>query len=129
MKQEFRLTKEQQDYFEKGITLYNKGAFFESHEEWEVLWNLFSDSNRLYFQALIQLASGYLKLEEKVFGGAYKHFLKSQEKLKQFPDSFLKVNNREIKTKLADAIKEIESLGEKADSEALLDARPTIVVE
>lgn len=42
--------------FLEGITLFNRGEFFDAHEVWEDLWRDCASADRRFFQALIQAA-------------------------------------------------------------------------
>ncbi|MFO0587714.1 MAG: DUF309 domain-containing protein [Polyangiaceae bacterium] len=49
--------------FEEGLNTYESGEHYEAHERWEELWNEEEDDGeRLFLQALIQLASAVHKL-------------------------------------------------------------------
>jgi predicted metal-dependent hydrolase len=49
--------------FEEGLSTYASGDHYEAHEKWEELWNEEDDDDeRLFLQALIQLASAVHKL-------------------------------------------------------------------
>ena len=49
--------------FEEGLSTYAAGDHYEAHEKWEELWNEEDDdAERLFLQALIQLASAVHKL-------------------------------------------------------------------
>jgi len=43
-------------HFEKAIDLFNRGEFFDAHEEWEELWTPKSAADRPFLQALIHFA-------------------------------------------------------------------------
>jgi uncharacterized protein len=58
-----------------GVDLYNHGYFWESHEAWEGLWikcESIDETQRQYFQALIQLAAATLKILMKQPNGLKK---------------------------------------------------------
>ena len=40
----------------KGIEYFNECDFFEAHDEWEELWQDYSESDRTFYQGLIQVA-------------------------------------------------------------------------
>lgn len=40
----------------KGIKLFNECEFFEAHDVWEELWQDYSESDRTFYQGLIQVA-------------------------------------------------------------------------
>lgn len=50
------LEPEEVDLFQKGLSQFNAGDFFEAHETWEDLWRDASGDDRLFYQGLIQLA-------------------------------------------------------------------------
>ena len=43
--------------FEKGVLLFNRGAYFESHEGWEALWQAAEERDKTFLGALIQIAA------------------------------------------------------------------------
>jgi predicted metal-dependent hydrolase len=43
--------------FEKGVLLFNRGAYFESHEAWEALWQAAEERDKTFLGALIQIAA------------------------------------------------------------------------
>ena len=51
------------DAFLTGVRLYNDGAFFEAHEEWETAWRAAAGpSDRALFQGLVQVTAAFYKL-------------------------------------------------------------------
>lgn len=48
---------ERRRLFHKGIDLFNRGLFFESHEAWEEIWRSTTPEPRDLFQGLIQVAA------------------------------------------------------------------------
>ena len=42
----------------EGITLFNRGAFYEAHETWEDVWRSTTPEPKDLFQGLIQVAAG-----------------------------------------------------------------------
>ena len=50
---------------ERGRELFNRGKFFEAHEEWERLWLHAHGPRRLFLQGLIQIAAGCHKAYER----------------------------------------------------------------
>lgn len=75
-----------------GIALYNNGAFWESHEAWEVVWRRYDDDWRLFLQALIQMAAGYHQLRRRIYHGTVKHLENARTKLLRFPGHFLGID-------------------------------------
>jgi predicted metal-dependent hydrolase len=52
------------ELFEKGVLLFNRRAYFESHEVWEQIWNIAEDREKKFLGALIQMAAGlHLRFE------------------------------------------------------------------
>jgi hypothetical protein len=66
---------------ERGVTLFNEMKFFEAHDVWEDQWRLESGEPRLFLQALIQVAAGFVKLQRKSPRGAALNLEKGAEKL------------------------------------------------
>jgi predicted metal-dependent hydrolase len=53
------------ELFERGRDFFNRGQFFEAHEEWEKLWIHAHGARRLFLQGLIQIAAGCHKAYER----------------------------------------------------------------
>jgi len=45
--------------FRRGIDLINRGEFFDAHEVLEDVWRAASESERKFFQGLVQVAVGF----------------------------------------------------------------------
>jgi predicted metal-dependent hydrolase len=52
------------ELLEEGRGLFNAGRFFEAHERWEEAWLAETRPTKLLLQGLIQIAAGFLKLQE-----------------------------------------------------------------
>jgi len=48
--------------FQKGLSEYEKGDYFEAHEAWEDLWSDYSIPDRRFIQGLIQLSVSFVHL-------------------------------------------------------------------
>jgi len=50
--------------FERGVVLFNRRAYFESHEAWEELWRVAEEPDKKFLGALIQMAAAlHLRFE------------------------------------------------------------------
>lgn len=43
--------------FDRGVALFNRRAYFESHEAWEGLWRVAPEPDKKFLGALIQMAA------------------------------------------------------------------------
>jgi len=50
---------------EEGRRAFNRGEFYEAHEFWEEVWLELDDPERLWVQAMIQIATGLHKLSRE----------------------------------------------------------------
>jgi predicted metal-dependent hydrolase len=78
--------------FLKGIEEFNQQAFFECHETLEELWLEERGEERQFFQAIIQIAAGYYKLQQQVPIGAVKLWRTGLEKLTAYQPVYLGMN-------------------------------------
>jgi len=54
-----------------GVRLFNRGRYFEAHEEWEAAWVTAEGGDRGFLESLVQLASGmHLRTERGGTRGA-----------------------------------------------------------
>jgi len=56
------------------VHAFDAGQYFEAHELWEELWNDAEGEERQLYQALVQIAAGYAKLDIGEVNGARKLF-------------------------------------------------------
>jgi len=78
--------------FLKGIDEFNQQLFFECHETLEELWLEEHGDDRKFYQAIIQIAAGYYKLQQGVPVGSIKLWHIGLEKLAADRPIFLGVN-------------------------------------
>ena len=78
--------------FLKGIEEFNQRLFFECHETLEDLWLEERGEDRRFYQAIIQIAAGYYKLQQGVPVGALKLWRTGLEKLAPYEPVFYGVN-------------------------------------
>ncbi|RMF92139.1 MAG: DUF309 domain-containing protein [Planctomycetota bacterium] len=72
------------DLFERGVTLFNRGDYFEAHEVWEDLWHDRSFPERRFVQGLIQLAVGLYWLRRGNLIGARRLFQRADDNVAPF---------------------------------------------
>ena len=74
-------THKMNELFERGLTEYEKGDYFEAHEAWEDLWSDYNFDDRIFVQGLIQLAVSFVHLGNGNMIGA-KNLLKKSQNVK-----------------------------------------------
>lgn len=47
-------------HFDRAVAHWNAGAYFEAHEDWEVIWHEAEGARREWLQGLIQLAAAFV---------------------------------------------------------------------
>jgi predicted metal-dependent hydrolase len=111
--------------FIKGIDEFNQGLFFECHETLEEIWLEDHGEDRKFYQAIIQIAAGYFKLEQGVPAGAIKLWRTGLEKLEPYGPVFLGVNVEALRSAVTDQLARLE-----ADPQLTIDALtpPTILL-
>lgn len=122
------LTNEDWKHIQKGIELYNNGAFWESHEEWEIVWRRYSDDWRLFLQGLIQMAAGYHQLRRGIYHGVVKHLKNASDKLTRFPDGFLGVNVSDLLYGIDKTLSLAKAAGKDRIESVSIDLYPRIKV-
>ena len=53
-----------------GIDLYNSGSFFEAHEAWEEVWLDAENSEREFYQGLIQITAAFVHVIRNEYPGS-----------------------------------------------------------
>lgn len=69
----------------RGIALFNRGNYFEAHEELELAWRAESGQIRDLYRVILQIAVGYYHLTRRNYRGARKMFLRVRQWIHHFP--------------------------------------------
>lgn len=104
---------EQQLAFAKFIQLFDRGAYWESHEALEVIWK--SDPQNFY-KGLIQVAAAWVHLQRHNRAGALKVLPRALRYLEQYPSPCL---GWDISRLIADCRRCLESLRQAPEAMAL----------
>ncbi|MBT6158607.1 MAG: DUF309 domain-containing protein [Candidatus Marinimicrobia bacterium] len=70
--------------FEKGLSAYQNGHYFDAHEAWEEMWSDFYLVDRDLIQGLIQLSVSFVHLSNNNLIGAKSLLKKCQKKFDKF---------------------------------------------
>lgn len=95
----------------KGIELFNRGEYFEAHEELEQAWNEESGPGRELYRGILQIAVAYLQITRRNYNGAIKMFLRARQWLDPLPDICRGVDVGTLRRDAAEARAAIEALG------------------
>ena len=94
--------------FIKGIDEFNQGLFFECHETLEEIWLEDHGDDRKFYQAIIQIAAGYFKLEQGVPAGAIKLWRTGLEKLEPYRPVYLGINADALGSAVKEHLQQLE---------------------
>lgn len=108
---EFPMTDEDWGDLARGVELFNRGEFWESHEAWEQIWLRHAEPSRVFIQALIQLAAAYHQLHRGIHHGVVKHLNNVSLKLGPFSGSFFGVDVDGVKEAVDRSQAEIDRVG------------------
>ena len=72
---------------DEGVRLFNRGEYWEAHEAWEGIWAKLDGSAKKFYQGLIQLAAGYVKLQRREHKGAAGNLRKGLDKFRALDDA------------------------------------------
>lgn len=108
---EFPMSDEDRRDMARGVVLFNRGEFWESHEAWEQIWLRHAEPARVFLQALIQLAAAYHQLHRGIHHGVVKHLNNVALKLGPFSGCFLGVDVDGVKESVEQGQTEIHRVG------------------
>ncbi len=81
----------------KGSKLFNENNYFEAHDFFEELWMDATGDEKLFLQALIQLAVGHFHLASGNKKGGVSQLTKCLDKLERFPSNYCFVNINQLR--------------------------------
>lgn len=99
--------------FREGLRAYDRGAYYEAHEHWELLWREEPEETpkRHFLQGLIQVAAALHKLGVmKSPTGAMRLFERARARLTQVPDGMFGVDVQVVITGIDLALAAIPKL-------------------
>ena len=99
------------DHFHAGIDLFNRGEFFEAHEEMEEAMNLLADdtSDWEFFLGLLRASVANHKLSQGEYSSACLHLRAALKFLAPYPDRHRGLKLREFRSALTTELGRIES--------------------
>lgn len=86
--------------YEEGIDVFNKEDFYECHEVLEKVWLQDQGPDRLFYQGIIQVAACFHHISRKKLYEASKVLQLGLEKLKDYPDIYLRLELGTLKNQL-----------------------------
>jgi len=100
--------------FERGVTLFNRRSYFESHELWEELWRVAPENDKKFLGALIQVAAGlHLRFERGGGRGARNLLVQAMAALEDYRPAHLGVDVDRLYTELSTYSERLEEQKEK----------------
>ena len=101
----------------EGLILFNKGKYFEAHEELEAAWKDEKEKIRELYQGILQAGVTYLHITRGNYPGAIKVYGRSMKWLRKFPETCRGVEVGQLRNDLTAAIEEVKRLGESRITE------------
>ena len=100
-----------------GISLFNEGRFFESHEVLEQLYHETEDANKAFLEGLIQLAAAFrLYADFGVTQGPVRMIHQALIRFENYQPAYLQVKVKELSDAMEAWAKQTEAGGAKAPS-------------
>ena len=103
MNREVELIRNESDeHFRRGVALFNRGSFFEAHEEMEEAMNLLEgdESDWEFYLGLLRAAVANHKLADGIIDGAILHLRAALKFLAPYPDRHRGIKLRELRNAL-----------------------------
>ena len=94
-----------------GLEYFNKGEYFECHEELETAWREEDGEIRDLYKGILQAAVTYLHVTRANYDGAIKVYKRSQKWLTKWPDTCRGVDVERLRQDLNAVIAEVRRLG------------------
>lgn len=70
-----------------GVFLFNQREYWSAHEAWEAVWMTAEPNVKLFYQGLIQIAAGFVKLQQRHHKGAVANLRKGLDKFRTLDDA------------------------------------------
>jgi len=81
----------------KGLQQFNRGAYFEAHDSFELAWMADQSPGRDLYRAILQVAVAYYQIERGNYNGAAKMFLRMRKWIGPLPDTCRGINIEQLR--------------------------------
>lgn len=96
--------------FERGVALFNRRAYFESHEVWEDLWRDAKEREKKFIGALIQMAAAlHLRFERSGGRGTRNLLVQALTALEDFRPTYHGVDVERLYAEVATYAERVEA--------------------
>ncbi len=108
------------EHFRRGVELFNRGDFFEAHEEMEEAMNLLEDESADwdFFLGLLRAAVAHHKLSQQQTRSAILHLGAALKFLTPFPDRHRGLKLREFRSALSAQLARLQARADDAAESA-----------
>ncbi|NJN68180.1 MAG: DUF309 domain-containing protein [Chloroflexaceae bacterium] len=76
------------DAYLEGIRLFNQGAFWHAHEQWEACWYTSTEPDNTFYKGIIQAAGALYHWQKGNLRGLHLNWNKSRAKLARLPERY-----------------------------------------
>src|SRR4051794_5889289 len=101
-----------------GREAFNRGEFYEGHEFWGGVWEVFVDPDRRWIQGLIQIATGLHKLQRERPDLCRTLLRKALEKIVDAPESLDQLDLGTVRQQSKELLEALEQ-GQKPRAESI----------
>ena len=115
------LSEEERRAFEKGVSEFNAGFFFECHDTIEDMWSGVRGPSRDFFQGLIQVSVAFYHLTGGNLAGAESMLARALKRFEKYPDRYFGFDLDAHRTELRDWLERIRA---QDTGQAALDVLP-----
>lgn len=95
----------------EGVSLFNRGLYFEAHEALELAWKDERGKIRELYQGILEAGVTYLHIRRGNYAGAIKVYDRSMRRLRGWPDICLGADVGQLRRDLSAAVAEARRLG------------------
>jgi predicted metal-dependent hydrolase len=110
----------------EGLRCYREARFFDAHEHWESVWLTLDGPEKLFLQALIQIAAAFHHLQRGNRAGTASLLRRAQMRLSHCPAVFGGIEVAPLREEVSAWIPGIEN-GSLADDAACPSICPVVV--
>ena len=95
----------------KGLELFNKGEYYESHHALEAAWNEDQGAGRNLYKGILQVGVAYYQIERGNYNGAIKLILRMRQWLDPLPEVCRGVQVGQLRRDVAAVYEALQALG------------------
>lgn len=116
------------DEFWHGVEQFNSGQFYACHDTLEALWIESTESDKNFYQGILQIAVALHHLENRNWRGAVILLGEGSNRLRRYPENYGGIDVGDFFSQAVELLKILQKIGPEKITEGNLDGAEVLLM-